>query len=783
MLNTYLKMTYRNLMRHKMFSLINISGLALGMTCSILIMLWVQDELSYDQFHDKIDRIYQVMEIQSYPGASDFYTFATPGQLAGAMEQELPEVEHANRFTWPMPMLLSEGKEGFKGRATYTDPNFFKVFSFPVLHGDAIQALAQPNSVVISDSMAFKLFGRTDVVGRLLKLNNSESYKVTAVMAQVPHNSSIKFDFLLPIVDYERKPESEWMKSWGNNGLLTYLLLKPGTDVEAFEKKIAPFISQRHTSRVELFLHAYQDFHLYSFQKSSSNPGMILYVRLFAVIAIFLLVIACINFMNLATARSAKRAKEVGVRKAIGAHKSSLISQFIIESMLVAFIALFLAMNLTGILLPYFNDFTGKMIQFDLSDPSLLLLLLGVTAFTGLVSGSYPAFFLSSFNPALVLKGTVKLNNGVANFRKGLVVFQFSLSALLIVSTLVVALQLQYIRNHNIGLNRDNVVAVELEGNLPQKYQIVKQELMDLPGVLAVSAANQNPLSVSNNTGDAKWKGKDESADILVDMMDVDFGFLELMEMELKEGRSFSEKFGTDTAAYIINEEAARQMNMQNPVGEWLNIWNEGHIVGVVKDFHSNSMHGKTKPLAMRVRPERTNSLFVRIDGGQTGQVMAEMERILKQHNPAFPFQYRFLDDMYEQMYRSEVMMGRLTTAFASIAIFISCLGLFGLALFTAEQRTKEIGIRKVLGASVSGIVFMLSKDFLKLVLVANLIALPLGWYLMTNWLNDYAYRTELSWWVFGAAFIATIVIAIVTLSFHAIKTAMADPVSSLRTE
>ncbi|MCX2739491.1 ABC transporter permease [Pontibacter anaerobius] len=784
MTKNYLKMAYRNLMRHKVFSLINISGLALGMTCSILILLWVQDEVSFDRFHDKIERVYQVMEVQSYPGAGDFETQATPGQLAEAMQQELPEVEQAIRYTWPMPMLLSHGELGFKGQATYAEQQFFEVFSFPLIQGDAKQALQQPNSVVISDSMAYKLFGSTDVVGKLLKLNNAESYKVTGVMAAVPRNSSMQFDYVMPIEDYVRKPENEWLKHWGNNGLMTYLLLKPGIDVAAFDKKIGPFIKQRYeASNVELFLHPYGDLHLYSFQKSGSNPGMILYVRIFAVVAIFLLVIACINFMNLATARSAKRAKEVGVRKAIGAHKSSLISQFIIESMLVAFIALFLAMNLTGMLLPYFNDFTGKEIQFDLTDPSLLLLLLGVTLFTGLVSGSYPAFFLSSFNPALVLKGTVKLNKGVANFRKGLVVFQFSLSALLIVSTLVVALQLHYIRNRNIGMNRENVLSVELEGNLQKKYDVVKRELMEVPGVLAVSAANRNPIAISHNTGDVKWKGKEVNADILVDVMDVDFGFLEMMEIELKEGRAFSEDFGKDSTAFIINEEAARQMNMKEPVGQWLSIWNEGHIVGVVKDFHSSSLHGKTKPLAMRVRPEEVSAMFVRVAGGQTEQVLAEMERIAKQHNPAFPFQYRFLDEQYEQMYRSEAMMGKLTTAFASIAIFISCLGLFGLALFTAEQRTKEIGIRKVLGASVSGIVFMLSKDFLKLVLVANLVALPLGWYFMSGWLNDYAYRTELSWWIFALAFVATIIIALVTLSFHAVKTAVANPINSLRAE
>ena len=784
MIKNHFKIAFRNLMRHKVFSLINVSGLALGMTCSILILLWVKDELSFDRFHEHADRLYQVVETQSYPGADNFETTATPGQLAKAMQAELPEIEQAVRFTWPVHMMLSTGDKGIKGLATYTDAASFEVFSFGIVSGDAKQVLQQPNSVVISDSMAYKLFGSTDVLGKLLKLNNAESYKISGVMAKLPLNSSMQFDFAMPMVDYERKPEAEWLKHWGNNGLMTYLLLKPGTDVAAFEKKIGPFIKQRHeVSNVDLFLHPYVDTHLYSYQRSSNNPGIILYVRIFAAVAVFILIIACINFMNLATARSAKRAKEVGVRKAIGASKSSLISQFMIESVLVALIALFLALNLTGMLLPYFNDLTGKGMELDFTDPILWLLLLGVTVFTGLVSGSYPAFFLSSFKPSLVLKGTVKLNKGVATFRKGLVVFQFGLSALLIVVTLVVMLQLHYIRNRNIGMNRENVVMVPLEGNLKGRFELVKQQLLNEQGVVAVSSSSQNPMSISNNTGDVEWKGKEANANILVDVISVDHDFLKLMELELVEGRDFSKALGTDAAAFIVNEEAVKKMGMKEPVGEWLKIWDEGHIIGVVKDFHSNTMHTNVKPLAIRIRPEYAEMMLVRIAAGHTEQVLGKLEQITGQHNPAFPFQYQFMDDIYEQIYKREAVMGQLTTWFAAVAILISCLGLFGLALFTAEQRTKEIGVRKVLGASVSNIVFMLSKDFLKLVMLANLIALPLSWYLMKNWLDSYAYRTELNWWVFASALLATVLIAMVTLSYHAIKTAVTNPVSALRTE
>ncbi|GAB3822337.1 ABC transporter permease [Pontibacter rugosus] len=699
------------------------------------------------------------------------------------MERELPEVEKAVRYGLPRPMLLSHGEKGLKGKATYADPAFLEVFSFKLLEGDKTQVLKQPNSVVLSDSMAYKLLGSTDVVGQLIKLNNSESYKITGVMASVPENSTMQFDIVLPFINYERQPGSEWMEHWGNNGVMTYLLLKPGTDAEALSEKISPFVKQRYEeSNVDLFLHPYADYHLHNFRKLDANPGQILYVRLFMVVALFLLLIACINFMNLATARSAKRAKEVGVRKAVGADKKALVSQFMVESVLVALIAMFLAMNFAGILLPHFNELTGKAIALNLLSPVVLLGLLGVALFTGIVAGSYPAFFLSSFEPVLVLKGTVRLNRGVATFRKGLVIFQFVLSALLIVCTLVVYLQMRYIQNRNIGINRDNLVMLPLEGKLLERYSMVKAEILEIPGVVGVSASSQNPISTDSNTGDVDWKGKEADKSILVDVMDTDYDFISLMGISLKEGRDFSKDFGTDTAAFIVNEEAVRQMNMKNPVGQWLHLWEEGHIVGVVKDFHTTSMHFKTKPLAMRLRPAETSTMIVRVAAGKTQDVMKNLERITRKHNPIYSFSYRFLDDMYNRMYRSEAVMTKLTSAFAGIAIFISCLGLFGLALFTAEQRTKEIGVRKVLGASVASIVFMLSKDFL-LVLLANIIALPLSWYLMSNWLQGYAYRTEVSWWIFAVALLATVVIAMFTLSFHAIKTAIANPVNSLRSE
>ncbi|PRY10337.1 putative permease [Pontibacter ummariensis] len=790
MYKNYLKMAYRNLMRHKVFSLINISGLALGMTCSILILLWVKDEVSMNRFHEDIDNLYRVMEVQSYPGADDLTTDANPGPLAEALEQELPEVKHAVRSTtWEWKQLFAYNDKVLKVGGRYTDPEFFEVFSFPLLHGNAAQVLKQPNSVVISETVAKQFFDSPEAaMGKMFKVDNSKSYKVTGVMQDVPKNSTMQFDYVMPLEDWISTPGGGWLKDWGNNGIRTFLQLQPGTDMAAFNEKIKPIVKQHEKeSNIDLFVQPVSDMYLYGEFRNGSQAGSgnIEDVRLFSVVAVFILIIACINFMNLATARSAKRAKEVGVRKAIGASKSALIRQFMTESVLVAFLALFVSVNLAGILLPHFNDLTGKFISIDLTDPLMLLLLFGVALLTGIISGSYPAFFLSSFDPAVVLKGTTKLSKRVSVFRKGLVVFQFMLSGLLIVSTLVVYLQLHYIRTKNIGMDRENLMYLPLEGELQRKYEVVKRELEGIPGIMSVSSSNQNPMMVGNSTGSVEWKGKDPNANILFSMMTVDYDFLETMGITLKEGRDFSKSFGTDTAAFIVNHEAARLMQLQEPVGESLTLWGErkGHIIGVVNNFHSSSMHVATQPLILVLLPEEDNTLLARIAPGKTTEAVAAVEQIIKRHNPAFPFEYHFLDEDFEMMYKSEAIMGQLTKYFAGIAIFISCLGLFGLALFTAEQRTKEIGIRKVLGASITSIVYMLSKDFLKLVLIANLIALPLGWYFMRSWLNDYAERTEMSWWIFAVAFVSTVLIAMLTLSFHAVKTAVTNPVTSLRTE
>lgn len=786
MFYNYLKIAIRNLLRYKVFSFINILGLALGMSCSILIMLWVQDELSYDRFHAHSDRLYRIIEEQHYPGADNLIMDATPGPLAEALPQAFPEIVHAAKASRNQQVLLARGEKRFKENGLYVSPDFLKMFSFPLLKGDSATALSQPHTIVIDEDLALKYFGTTEVLGRMLKVNNQATYKITGVLARVPQHSTLWFRFLMPAHDYESQPGMGWLKQWGNNGIRTFVLLRPDADVAGFNARIEDFVRRHYAgSNTDLFLQPFPDGYLYGYFKPGRVPdGRIQYVRLFSVVAFFVLLIACINFMNLSTARSSKRAREVGVRKVIGAVQSVLVGQFIGESILVALLAIVVATGLTQLSLDTFNELTGKQVQLDFADPLLLASLAGMALVTGLVAGSYPALILSAFKPVAVLKGAFVSSSKAALFRKGLVVFQFVLSGVMIICTLVVYQQMHYIRHKDIGLNRENVGYVHLEGELGRHAAQFKQELSQAPGIAAVGAASQNPIMVSHNGGAVEWQGKDPKADILFGFIRVDYGFAETMQIKLREGRFFSKAYRTDSMKVLLNEEAVRLMGLRQPLGEKIKL--EGasmEVIGVVKDFHFAPLHMPMQPLIMMLNPADSYFAFFRMPVGQTATALASLKQLQKKYNPAYPLEYHFLNEDFERSYRSEVIIIHLAYYFAAIAIIISCMGLFGLALFTAEQRTREIGIRKVLGASVSGIVVMLSKDFLKLVLLANLIAWPLGWYLMQVWLQGYAYRVEVGWWIFALAGAATFFIALVTVSFLAVRAAIASPVRSLRSE
>lgn len=781
MLKNYIKTALRNFTRHKSSFFINVIGLSTGMACTLLILLWVNDELNFDRWHAKDDRIYRVMEHQTYAGEI-FTTSSTPGVLADAMKEEYPEVEHAATMTWEMDNMFSVDDRFFKAKGMYVGADWFHIFSFRLLHGHADEALASPTSLAISRSLAQKLFDTEDAVGKAILFNKKQTFNVTAVFDDVPANSTIRFDYLIPFTVFAE--ENQWVKEWGNNGPRTVITLAPGTKEEDFEAKTGDFIKKRNEeSNVELFIHPFGYSYLYGrFKDGHQDGGRIDYVRMFSIIAIFILLIACINFMNLSTARSQRRSKEVGIRKAIGASRKSLVVQFIGESILISVASLILAIGMVYLALPYFNELTDKEIILDLSNPVLLGGLAAVTIFTGLIAGSYPALYLSGFEAVQVLKGSLRSSVGELLARKGLVVFQFFLSIVLIISTIVIYNQIQYTQTQNLGYEKENLINFPIEGDLSNKIDAFQNELRNIPNVASVSTINHSLLGRNSNTGGVSWEGKDPETNILFEMVGTNYGFLSTMGMEIKEGRDFSKAFGADSTKIIINEAAARVMQMEDPVGKKVDFWGGNwEIIGMVKDFHFQSMHSKIEPLIFRLDPSYNWACFIRLSPVEMPETLAQIKQLYEEFNPGYTFEYQFMDEQYAQLYQSEMRVGTLSRYFASFAVIISCLGLFGLSAFTAERRTKEIGIRKVLGATVANLAVMLSKDFTQLVVISIMLAIPVAWYFMDQWLGNFIYKIDLSIWFFVAASMLALVIAWLTVSFQSVKAALANPSSSLR--
>ncbi|MFC5410987.1 ABC transporter permease [Larkinella bovis] len=787
MLTNYFKIAWRNLLRNKMFSLINILGLALGMACSLLILFWVQDELAMDKFHAKDDRIFRVMENQAWAGQDVGTTPSTPGILAENLKKDFPDVEKAAMMTWENSLLLTVGNTFGKEKGRFASGDFLSIFSFPLVQGDPKTALTRPESIVISEKLARKYFPQQDALGKTIRVDNKTDLMITGVLAELPENNSLTFDYLIAWEQFVKN--NAWVKEWSNNGPRAFVLLSPKTDPEKFSAKIKDYIKQKtnqQTTNIELFLQKNSEAYLHSnFKNGTLDGGRIEYVRMFVIVAVFILIIACINFMNLATARSVKRAKEVGVRKVVGAVRQSLMAQFLGESLLISSLALCVAVLVVMLMLPIFNELTEKKLAFRFTDGSLWALLLGLTLITGVVSGSYPALFLSSLKPVVVLKGVLKFKPSATVFRKGLVVFQFSLSILLIVGMIIIYRQIQYIQTKNLGFDKENLVYMPLEGELKKNYQTFRNELKTQPGIKEISASWSDPLEVGSSTIGVTWRGKDTTQRILFNQTAVHYGYLKAMNIRLKEGRDFSPAYTTDTTNYIINEAAARKIGYKNPVGQELTFWGrKGIIVGVVKDYHINSLHVAIDPLILHMQREEFDGVVLaRTEPGQTQTALESLEKTFRKFNPRYPFEYKFTDQEFGNNYKSEKIISQLANYFAFLAIFISCLGLFGLATFTAEQRTKEIGIRKVLGASVTNIVLMLSKDFLLLVLLSSLVALPVAWWAMSSWLEKYANRIEIEWWMFAVAVVAALFIALFTISFQSVKAALMNPVKSLKTE
>jgi putative ABC transport system permease protein len=787
MLKNYLKTAWRNLLHNKTFSLINIFGLTLGMTCSLLIMLWLKDELKKDKFHQNDKRLYRVMENQYYSG--DISTFpSTPGILAENIVKDIPEIQMASQMLWEEQPLFTVGNIFNKEKGRHVQKDFLKMFSFKLSKGDAATALVNPDAIVISKKIAEKYFKGEDPIGKMIRVDNKDNAMVTGVLEEIPELSSLKFDFLL---NYEHWfKQNDWAKEWDNNGPRCYVMLAANTSVDKVNAKIKNYIkTKKKDSNVELFLQNYGESYLYSdWDNGKQHGGRIEHVRIFSIVAIIILLIACINFMNLATARSLRRAREIGVRKVVGAGKRQLIAQFIGESLFVSFIAVCLSLIIVALSLPGFNTLTEKNLSIDLN-PSFLLLILGLTLVTGIISGSYPALFMSSLKPIIVLKGILKFKSGATYFRKALVVFQFALSIILILGMIVIYRQINYIHNKNLGFAKADLLYMPLEGELQKDYPAFKDVLLTQPGIKYVSSAQSSPLEVGSSTQGVRWPGKDTTQLILFSNNPITYDYIKTMGIQLIAGRDFDRSYGLDSMNYLVNEAAAKKIGYKDPVGKELTMWgNKGTIIGLMKDYHHNSLHVPIEPLILFLHKKSWGgtywgNIIVKTEQGKTKQAIASMEKVYKQFNPGFPFKYYFTDDEIANTYKAEHTVSKLSRYFAFLAIFISCLGLFGLVTFTAEQKTKEIGIRKVLGASVTGIVRMLSKDFLKLVLIAAIIAFPIAWWAMHRWLNDFEYRVDIGWWVFVVAGVAAILIALVTISFQSIKAAIANPVKSLRTE
>ena len=785
MLKHNLLVLYRNFIRAKSYFLINLIGLSTGLVCTLLIYLWVRDEFQMNQFHEKDAQLFEVMEHQQYADEI-MTTTSTPGILAESLKEEFPEVQYAVTTTWINKYTLSNKDHNVNAKGYHVGKDFFQIFSFPLLQGDPSQVLQDKLGMVISQDLAKKLFGtEKNAIGKMVEFQHEKTFQVTGVFEETPLNSSVQFDFVMSFEEF--KDNNKWVLQWGNNGPSTYLILQEGTDAKAFEAKIKDYIKGKEKdSHVTLFLQPYSDRYLYGrFENGQQAGGRIEYVQLFSIIAAFILMIACINFMNLSTARASRKAKEVGIKKSIGAQRSSLIYQYISESMVTALVSFFVAWIVVWIFLPQFNLITGKKIVLTLTDPELLLWFSGITLFTGLIAGSYPALYLSGFKPAAVLKGEMKGSLGELWARKGLVVFQFFLSVILIVSVIVIYKQIQFVQTKNLGYKKDHLIGFPAEGKIKANQKTFLNEIRKIPGVSSASITSHGFLGRNNNTSGLEWEGKNPEDLILFENISVDYGMLETLGVELADGRFFSEDISTDTSKIIFNEAAIRVMQLENPIGQKIKLWGDHNleIIGVIKDFHFQSLHDAVNPLFFRLDPENTWRVMVRLEGGKEKETLAALTQFYKNYNPGFTFDYKFQDQEYAQQYESEQRVATLSGYFASMAILISCLGLFGLATFTAERRLKEIGIRKALGSSSTNIVLLLSSDFTKMVLLSIAIGIPVSYLLLDYWLQRFAFHIELEAGYFIAAGLIALIIAWLTVASQAIRAAGVNPVKCLRTE
>ncbi len=786
MFKNFVKITFRNLVRHKAFSAINISGLALGMACCLTISLWVMDELSYDKFNEKSDRIYKVTEIQHYT-EYDYKVEVTPAPIGPELKEKYPEIVDAARFTYAGEMLLRYGDNAYYENGVVTaDPSFFYMFTYPAIRGNAETALEDPNSLVITEEYAKKYFEDEDPIGKVIQINNKYDFTVGAVIKDVPDNSHLMFDVVLP---WTYMKNYYWYRenAWGSNSFRTFVLLDENAVEEEVEAKIIGIIKEHNTRSVtDVYLQPLLDIHLHSAFYSRSGPGDIMFVYVFSIIAIFVLIIACINFMNLSTARSGGRAKEIGMRKVVGALKSHLIKQFYGESLFLAIVSLFFAVILVFLVLPFFGEVSGKELSLNLSGNwQLLLGMLAVTLFTGLVAGSYPAIYLSSFRPVNILRGSLASGAKGSSFRKVLVITQFTLSIILIIGTGIVNNQLMFMQNLSLGWDKEHLVYIRLREGTNDKYESFKSELKKNPDIVNVTAAQYKPTSFGSNTSSINWEGKDPEATLLARYNTLDYDYLETLKIEMAQGRAFSRDFKADTtSSFIVNETLARIIGRDDIIGSDLTFQGrKGTIVGVMKDFHFHSARMEIEPLVMRMSSPRFSFVLVKIAGRNTTETLNFIEGTWNNLVPNYPLDYNFIDEDFNALYRYESRLVKLLSAFSMLAIVIACLGLFGLASYTAEQRTKEMGIRKVLGATGQNIIVIMSTEFVKLVVISNILAWPVAYFVTDRLLEMFAYKADVGISVFLISGFSALAIALLTVTYQTIRTARANPVNSLKYE
>ena len=795
MLKNYLKIAIRNIFKNKIYSFINIAGLAIGLAGFILISILIKNELSYENFHKKADRIYRVVEIQNQKGIGKLNVAVTMGPLSPALKDYFPGIESSARLKPVLSVFCKIGTEGFyEDGLSFADPSVFDIFNIPFVNGNPETALETPQSLVISETIAHKYFNNLNPLGKTITLSSStgnSDFIVTGVIKDYPKNSHIFFNMLGSYKFIENS--FSWLKSWETNTLATYILLNKGINYKEVEKKFPDFLKanvpKENQSDLQMYLQPLKDIHLYStnitYQTYSRNEGSAETVYLFSIIAFFILLIACINFMNLATARSTKRIKEIGMRKVLGSSRKKLIYQFIGEAVFISLIALVLSIFIVEITFPLFKSIFEDRIIFNYTGSAMFFLeLIGITLLVGIVSGSYPAVFLSKFQPAQSLKGGLPSKNKGSFLRKVLVILQFSIAVILMICTGIVTNQMSFIRNKNLGFNKEHIIYLPIRSkDTKEKIDLLKTELRKNPQIID-AAAGSGLAGASGSEGDVTIAGTNGQTSLMMRYSYVDPDYIKTMQMKIVEGRNFSPLHSTDsTSSVIINEAAVKKFGWKNPLGKQFDGKPLLTVIGVVKDFNFFSLHSEIGPLMMSIQPDQFNYLLIRIKPGNIPETVNYIESTWRRIVPGKPFDFSFLDKYFDDIYKTDRQTGEMFGFFSFLAIFIACLGLFGLASYTVEQRTKEIGVRKVLGASIGSVIFLLSKDFLKLVLAAAIAAVPVSYYLMNNWLQDFAYKIKISWWMFAAAAAIALTIAIVTTIFHALKAATSNPIKSLRYE